>query len=53
MEGIQIKAYFHFCTGEDHPVVFHNPEKFKIGMNLFAFSAKLPLQTSEHLCLNT
>ena len=41
MEGIQIKAYFHFCTGEDHPVVFHNPEEFKIGMNLFAFSAKL------------
>ena len=37
----QQKSYFHFCTREDHPVIFHNDDEYKIGMNLFALSLKL------------
>ena len=33
--------YFHVCSQENHPVLFHNEEEFKAAMNIVAFAAFL------------
>lgn len=30
---------FHVCSREDHPLLFHNDEEFKVAMNVVAFCA--------------
>lgn len=32
---------FHVCSLEDHPVIFHNEDEYKAGMNIVAFVAFL------------
>lgn len=34
-------SFFHLCSGEDHPVLFHGEEEFIAAMNIVAFAALL------------
>ncbi|MCQ2151576.1 MAG: hypothetical protein MJY70_00800 [Bacteroidales bacterium] len=35
----ETETIFHVCSRENHPVIFHNEEEYRIAMNIVAFAA--------------
>ncbi|MCQ2174473.1 MAG: hypothetical protein MJY61_04995 [Bacteroidales bacterium] len=36
---VEAQTLFHVCSKENHPVLFHNEDEFKVAMNIVAFVA--------------